>query len=524
MGAGPGDPGLITVKGLELIKRADVIVYDHLVNKKFLVHARDDAEIIYVGKEAGKHTLPQDKINRLLVREAQRGKMVVRLKGGDAFVFGRGGEEAMELVRNGIPFEVVSGVSSAYAVPTYAGIPVTQRGVASTITIATGHEDPAKLVSDIDWDKLAISTGTLVFLMAIKNLPTITRELIKHGRDPKTPVALIRWGTLPRQETLVGTLENIVANAEKASFGPPGIVVVGEAVALRDKLNWFEKKPLFGKGIVVTRAREQAGELTNALEELGAEVIELPTIEIVPPDSYKELDEAINRIVGIHPRQGAAATRSRDSEGRTPSEARCLGYYGWVIFTSANGVSYFMDRLKSCGEDVRVFSGVKLAAIGPATARKLEEFGLKLDFVPKDYRAEGLVERFKKENMSGVRVLIPRAKEAREVLPESLKSLGAKVDMATAYQTVTDDSIVARFKEILLEKKVDIVTFTSSSTVKNFVKLLKEMDLENVLSGIRIACIGPITAQTAKEQGLKVDTVAKEYTIPGLVEALVKEK
>lgn len=513
MGAGPGDPGLITVKGLELTKQADVIILDHLVNKKFLVHAKSDAEIIYVGKEAGKHTIPQDKINKILIREAKKGKMVVRLKGGDPFVFGRGGEEALELVKNGIPFEVVPGVSSAYAVPTYAGIPVTQRGIASTMTIATGHEDPAKLVSDIDWDKLAISTGTLVFLMAIRNLPTITGELIKHGRDPKTPVALIRWGTLPKQKTLIGTLENIVQKAEKAAFRPPGIVVVGEAVALRNKLNWFETKPLFGKRIVVTRSKEQAGDLTRALEELGAEVIELPTIKIVPPDSYRSLDQAIDRIV--MPNSAVPAGRQ---------ERRTANYYDWVIFTSANGVSYFMDRLRSRGQDGRVLKGVKLAAIGPATARKLEEFGLKIDLVPKDYRAESLIEGLKKEKMAGVRILIPRAKEAREVLPESLKSLGAEVDVATAYQTVIDDSKVARFKEILLGKKVDVITFTSSSTVKNFVKLLRGVDSSHVLSGVKIACIGPITAQTARDEGLKVDLVAKEYTIPGLVEALTRRK
>lgn len=504
VGAGPGDPGLISLKAVELLKKADVIVRDHLVSEKLLSYAKKEAEIIYVGKEADRHTLPQDEISQLLVNRASGGKMIVRLKGGDPFIFGRGGEEALELAKNGIPFEVVPGISSAYAVPTYAGIPVTQRGFTSTVAFITGHEDPTKLESDIDWEKLSTGAGTLVFLMGVRNLPFIVEQLKRYGRQGNTPIALIRWGTLPKQEVLVGTLDNIVGEVEVKGFKPPAVIVVGEVVSLRDKLKWFEARPLFGRRIVVTRSRSQASQLVMALEELGAEVIELPTIKIVPPESYDELDAAIRKIT------------TPNSELRTPN------YYDWIIFTSVNGVDYFMERLKAQGKDLRELKGIKLAAIGPVTAKKLKELRLKIDFVPEEYRAEAIIEGLKESGVQGQRALIPRAKEAREVLVEGLKSLGVEVEVVVSYQTVADESAKNMAEKLFSEEKIDVVTFTSSSTVRNFVNLLEGIDLKKVLEKVKVACIGPVTAKTAEKLGLHVDIVAKEYTIPGLIEAITE--
>ncbi|MDI6891746.1 MAG: uroporphyrinogen-III C-methyltransferase [Actinomycetota bacterium] len=503
VGAGPGDPKLISLKGLECIREAEVVVHDYLASPRLLVHARPDAEIIYVGKSGSKHMMEQDEINALLVKKAREGKVVVRLKGGDPFIFGRGGEEALELAKNGIPFEVIPGISSAYAVPAYAGIPVTHRGLASTVAFVTGHEDPTKLDSDIDWEKLATGVGTIIFLMGVRNLLLIVEQLIRHGRGGDTPIALIRWGTTPRQQTLTGTLGDIVEKARKASFKPPAIIVVGEVVSLREKLSWFEKRPLFGKRILVTRSRTQTSELVAALEELGAEVVEFPTIKIIPPTSYGELDTAIKKILGTrHP---------------TP-DIRPI--YDWLIFTSVNGVSRFFERLRFLGGDARDLKGVKLAAIGSATAGELKKMGLKVDYVPDEYRAEAVVEGFREMGVKGLRVFIPRAKEAREILPQKLREMGAEVETVVAYETVIDSTSAGKARELLERREVDVIIFTSSSTVRNFVDLLKGVNLSRVLDGVKIACIGPITAKTAEELGLKVDVVAKEYTIKGLVRAI----
>jgi uroporphyrinogen III methyltransferase/synthase len=495
VGSGPGDPKLISIKGMECIKEADVIVYDRLASPRLLDMAKSGAELIYVGKKAAQHMLEQDQINQLLVDKAKEGKIIARLKGGDPFIFGRGGEEAIILVENNIPFEIISGISSAYSVPAYAGIPVTHRGITSTVAFITGHEDPTKDETDIDWEKISTGVGTLVFLMGVHNLPKIVQQLLKYGRAENTPIALIRWGTLPKQEILVGTLKDIIEKIDKANFKPPAVIIVGDVINLRNKLKWFENKPLFGKHILVTRSRSQASELADLLEKNGAEPIEFPTIKIVPPENFDQLDSAIEN----------------------------LGKYNWLIFTSANGVDFFFERLKFLGKDLRELKGIRIAAIGPATAKKLENLNLLIDYVPKEYKAEAVIEGFKKFGVSGLNILIPRAEVAREILPDQLREMGANVDVVTAYKTVMDHSKVDKVKKMLLQGKIDIVTFTSSSTVKNFTKLLKDLDLKKLLEKVAIACIGPITAETARNLGLKVDIEAKEYTIHGLVEAIIRQ-
>ena len=484
IGAGPGDPGLLTIKGLECICRADVIVYDRLVHPALLAHARPDVELIYVGKASSAHTMKQDDINRLLVDKAKEGKTVARLKGGDPFVFGRGGEEAEVLVSEGIEFEVVPGITSAIAAPAYAGIPVTQRGLVSTLGIITGHEKGED--SRINWAAVA-GLDTIVFLMGVENLPNIVSELVKNGRDSSTPVALVRWGTRTEQETLVGTLSDIVEKAQQAEFKSPAVTIVGEVVKLREKLRWFDNRPLFGKKVLVTRSRDQASELSELLRQYGAEPIEFPVIKISPPESFEDLDAALDRIEK----------------------------YDWLLFTSANGVRAVMDRLRELGRDVRWLKGPKIGAIGPKTAEALQCLGVRVDFVPREFVAEAVVREFP-DDPRAKRILIPRAKEAREVIPEKLRELGADVDVVTSYKTEAEESDVARVRELLDSGEIDIITFTSSSTVKMFADRIPK-----VPEGVIIACIGPITAQTAEELGLKVDVVAEEYTIEGLVKALV---
>jgi len=491
VGAGPGDPGLLTIKGLECIRRADVIVYDRLVHPTILEHARPDAELIYVGKASSAHTMKQDDINRLLVEKAKEGKTVVRLKGGDPFVFGRGGEEAEELVEAGIPFEVVPGVTSAIAAPAYAGIPVTHRDFCSALVIATGHRREGQ--GESDTSDASDMSDTRVFLMGVENLPNIVSELVKNGRDPQTPVALVRWGTRTEQETLVGTLADIVQKVKEAGFKSPAVTVVGEVVNLREKLRWFDNRPLFGKRVLVTRSRDQASGLSELLREHGAEPIEFPLIRVSPPESFDELDAALGRI----------------------------DEWDWLLFTSANGVRAVMDRLRALGRDVRSLKGPKVGAIGPATAEEIERLGIRVDFVPSRFIAEAVVEEFP-QDPSGKRILLPRAAEAREVIPEKLAERGAVVDVVTAYRTESDGSDRSdrsdRIREMLNSGEIDIITFTSSSTVKNFVKLVGG----SVPEGVKIACIGPITAETAESLGLKPDIVSDEHTVEGLVAALRK--
>ena len=494
VGSGPGDPGLFTVKGAECLGKADAVVYDRLAPEALLAHARPGAELIYVGKKPGEPTMPQEEINALLVELGRAGKTVVRLKGGDPYVFGRGGEEALELERAGLPFEVVPGVTSGIAAPAYAGIPVTHRGVSTSVAFVTGHEDPAKGEPDVDWKRLANGAETLVLYMGVGRLEEITDELIAGGRDPDTPVACVRWGTLPEQRTVTGTLENIAQRVEEANLKPPAVTVVGDVVALReDGLAWFEKKPLFGRRVVVTRARAQAGELSRELETLGAAVFEFPTIEIKPPENFGPLDEAI----------------------------RDLDSFDWIVFTSVNGVQAFVERLEHHGLDLRaVPRWAKLAAIGPATAQRVEGAGLRVDVTPDEYRAEALIGALTEDSLRGKRILIPRAKVAREILPQELREAGAEVVVPPSYESVPSGEGRERLKGLLENGEIDCVTFTASSTVENFVRSFGEKEAGRLLSKTAVACIGPVTANTARDHAIRVDAEAEEYTIRGLVSAV----
>ncbi len=501
IGAGPGDPGLMTLKGFDCLERADVVIYDYLANPRFLASARADAELIYVGKKGFSKHVTQEEINALIVEKALEdgGKMVARLKGGDPFIFGRGGEEALALVEHGIKFEVVPGISSGYSAPAYAGIPVTHRGLTTDMAFVTGHEDPTKPETDINWEKLATAIGTICFYMGIKNLPTISSRLIQYGRSPETPVALIRWGTTPRQEVLVGTLADIAEKAAAAKFKAPAITIVGDVVSLREKLKWFEDRELFGKTVVVTRSRTQASELTDRLAELGAEALEFPTIRVIEPEEWTEVDAAIAKVEG----------------------------YDWVVFTSVNAVDYFFNRLAEQGKDVRSLAGAQIAAVGPATAERCRARGVNPDYIPSEYRAEGVLEGFIERGVGeGTKVLFPRAAAAREVLPDTLRERGAEVDVVTVYRTVMGQG-EASVIERLTNGDVDVVTFTSSSTVKNFFDLLaaglpEGLSVEEAMKDVKLASIGPITSDTIREMGHVVDIEAEEYTIPGLVAAVEK--
>ncbi len=490
VGAGPGDPGLISVKGLECLKQADIIIYDRLLDERLLDIARPKAERIYAGKTAGEHIKPQNEINRLLVAKAKKGKKIVRLKGGDPFVLGRGGEEAEVLVQNGIPFEVVPGITSAVAVPAYAGIPVTHRGLASSFAVITGHEDPGKDSSSINWEKLATGVDTLVFLMGMKNLPEIVAGLMEHGRAPSTPVAVIREGTQPEQETLVGSLKDIMVKVENHHLTPPAIIVVGEVVNLRESLRWFDNRPLFGKRILVTRARPQASTLSQLLTEHGALPIELPAIDIKAALDSEELDRAILK----------------------------LNHYQWIIFTSANGVTAFWQRLYELKLDSRVLSGLKIGTIGPATAKALEAKGITADFLPQVFTGEGIIAGLKSLGIAGQRFLLPRADIADEELVTGLSQLGASVHEVAAYRTVPATEATTQAKQMIISGKIDVITFTSSATVSN---LMAAFQGESpVINSAKVACIGPKTAATATKAGLNVDILAEEQTISGLVAAI----
>ena len=494
IGAGPGDPGLITVKAKECIQTADVVVYDYLASPFLLDYAGKDAEIIYVGKKGGDHTLTQDKINLLLVDKAKEGKNVARLKGGDPFVFGRGGEEAQELLSYGIQYEVIPGVTSAISAPAYAGIPVTHRDHTSFVSFITGHERPDKKESRMQWDIFAKSDATLVFLMGVKNLSNIVTKLVENGKPSDTPVALVRWGTTTRQQTVTGTLSTIVEEVKKAGLKSPAIIVVGHVVSLRDELAWFDKKPLFGKKIVITRARAQASGLVAELNRLGAQCIEVPTIKIAPPEDIKPLKTAIDN----------------------------LGQYDWLVLTSVNGVKYFFDILFAKGKDVRALGHLKFACIGPVTKERLADYGIISDILPDTYQAESVVEAFSDLNMTGKKVLLPRAKKARTILPEQLTLMGALVDEVTAYETRLADEGKEMLIDMLEAGDIDAVTFTSSSTVTNFLTLLEGQNASALLEKVVLASIGPITSDTIRAQGLAPDIEADAFTIDGLIEALLK--
>ena len=488
VGAGPGDLGLVTLRAKECIEQADVIVYDHLANPEMLGWAREEAEIVYAGKEAGKHALKQDEINARLIEKAHEGKQVVRLKGGDPFVFGRGAEEAKAVVDAGIAFEIVPGITSAIAGPAYAGIPVTNRAQNSHVTFFTGHEDPAKTQSSIDYAALAKLGGTQVMLMGVERIEAIAQRMMEQGARKNLPVALVRWATTGRQETLVGTLENIAQRVVDLGFEAPAVAVFGDVVALRENLSWYEKRLLSGKRIVVTRTRKQASELSNRLRALGAEIVELPTIRIEPPTDLREFAELV---------QDAHA-------------------YDWIVFTSPNGVEAFFEMFFKLYDDAREIGAARIAAIGPATAQRVKDYHLHVDLQPEEFVAEAIVREFAKQGgVENLRILIARAEKARDVLPKELSGLGAIVDEGFAYRTVPETRDATGARRRLLEEGADLITFTSSSAVENFVALGLPWP-----KGMQVASIGPVTSKTAREQGLKIDIQARRYDIEGLVEAI----
>ncbi|HDH98258.1 MAG TPA: uroporphyrinogen-III C-methyltransferase [Deltaproteobacteria bacterium] len=491
IGAGPGDPGLLTIRGKELLAEAEVVVYDRLASPRLLPFASPRAERIYVGKRMGSHIVTQEDINRIIVEKAMEGKCVARLKGGDPFIFGRGGEEAQILAKAGIYFEVVPGVTSGIAVPAYAGIPLTHRAHTASVAFITGHRKLDSKEADIDWEGLAKGIGTLVFLMGMKNLPDIAERLIKYGRSPDTPVAVIRWGTTPLQTSITGNLINIAEKVKEAGLGPPSIIVVGDVVALRDKANWFENLPLLGKRILVTRTREQASDLVRLLERRGAHCLECPTIEVRQPKDLKPLDQAINS----------------------------LSTFDWVIFSSTNAVRFFFERLFDLDFDLRALGNIRIAVVGAGTAKAISALHLTSDIMPDNFRAEGLLDAFSQIDISGKRILIPRAEKAREILPSRLSELGAEVTLVPTYRTLAPD-LKPEVLEVLEQETIDVLTFTSSSTVKNFFQLLPDDLCNRILKQAKVACIGPVTARTAKDFGLKVTVQPDRFTIPSLVSAI----
>jgi uroporphyrinogen III methyltransferase/synthase len=488
VGAGPGDLGLVTLRAKECIERADVIVYDHLANPEMLGWARENAEIIYAGKEPGESLLSQQEINTLLIDKAREGKQVVRLKGGDPFVFGRGAEEAEAIAEAGIPFEIVPGITSAMAGPAYAGIPMTHRKHNSHMTVFTGHEDPAKPANAVDYAALAKLGGTQVMLMGVERLGAITNEMLKQGVRADLPVALVRSATTGQQQTLTGTLSDIAKKAVASDFKAPAVAVFGEVVTLRDNLNWYEKRPLLGKRIVVTRTRKQAGVLSNKLRALGAHVIELPTIRIEPPTDLREFAELV-----------------QDAH-----------VYDWIVFTSANGVEAFFDIFFKLYDDAREIGAVRIAAIGPATAQRVKDFHLHVDLQPDEFVAEAVVKEFEKQgSIENLRILLVRAEKARDTLPKELPALGAIVDEAFAYRTVPETRDTSGGRRQLAQDGADLITFTSSSTVENFLALGLPWP-----KGMRIASIGPITSKTVRDHGLTVDVEARRHDIDGLAQAI----
>ncbi len=515
VGAGPGDPDLITVKGVQCLAQAEVVLYDRLVDPVLLSYAPEGAEMVYVGKRSAQHTVPQEGINSLLVDYARQGKRVVRLKGGDPFVFGRGGEEALALRAAGIPFEIVPGISAGVAVPAYAGIPVTHRGLTSHVTFVTGHEDPTKEEAHIDWDRLASDVGTLVIFMGVKNLPRVVEELIRRGRPAETPIALVRYGTVPQQQTVTGTLGDIVERVAAAKLRPPAITIVGEVVTLREQLRWFEDKPLFGTRVVVTRPRAQAEAQIRSLRQMGAEIVAFPTIRIEPVDSSPEIDAMLDT----------------------------LGSYDLIVFTSVNGVECFFDQLARAGVDARRLHGAFVVAIGPKTAAACRAGGVVPDLVPRTFVAEGVLEALAQRTveqgtvpapaaggpiasegsslLAGARILIPRALEAREVLSDAFAAAGATVDIVPLYETVLQDHEPEEVQTVL---SADYVTFSSASTVHHFAELLRREGHEDTLGTVTAASIGPVTTAAILAEGIQLAIEAPEATVEALVAALAEHR
>lgn len=495
VGAGPGDAGLMTLRGAELLSRAEVVVYDALVNPELLRLAPKSAEIIYGGKRAKDHAILQTELNQLLIAKAKQGKIVVRLKGGDPYVFGRGGEEAEELADAGVPFEVVPGVSSFVAVPNYAGVPLTHRGFCSRLTLITGHEDPAKEASSIDWPQVAKTPGTKVVMMGTDRIGEIARILIENGMAPATPIAMIRWGTTGKQQSIDGTLDTIAEVAAKSKISPPTVAVIGDVVKLRPKLNWFERRPLFGKTIVVTRSRDQATGVARQFAELGAEVLEVPTIKIEPPTLREPIVDVLLE----------------------------LNSYDWLVFTSPNGVTTFFDYFFRQFHDMRDIGGCRIAAVGPATAKKVKELHLQVDLMPDEALASEIADAFKAfESIENLKICLLRAEAANLELPAALEALGAIVDDVPCYRTVaeTDDPSGAGAK--LLESGADWITFTSASTVEHFHGRFDLPGLLKKFPGTKLASIGPETSKALAALKLTPAIEAKQHTTEGLVQALLR--
>lgn len=491
VGAGPGDPGLITVKGRLLLQEADVVVYDRLSSRELLRVCREGAELIYAGKRPGEHTFSQEEINRLLIERARQGLKVVRLKGGDPFVFGRGAEEALALADAGVPFEIVPGVSAAVAVPGYAGIPLTHRGIACSFAVVTGHEEPSKAGSAVNWGKLAGSVDTLVVLMPVKNMEVITRGLMDGGMDGDMPAAVVAWGTTSRQRVITAPLREVSSQVRAYGIRHPATLIIGEVVRLRERLTWFENRPLFGRRVLVTRAPGQTAGLSSHITALGGEPVEIPLIKIVPPDDWAPVDKAIRR----------------------------LGDYHWVIFASANAVEFFMERLRALGLDSRAFAACHIASVGEATALALDRHGLRADVTPRDFRAESLLLELEGRVMPGQRVLLPRGDIAREVLAEGLAGKGAAVEPVVVYCNRPAKENGDALRELLSKKQIDAITFASPSAVDNFLDVLGECE-RFVLEGVVVACVGPTTADHARGRGLRVDVMPERYTMPELARAL----
>ncbi len=488
VGAGPGDPGLLTLRAAEVLESAEVLLYDALASDAIVALAPPSCERIYVGKRAGDHAMPQDEIERLAIARAQAGSRVVRLKGGDPFVFGRGGEEAQAFAAAGVAFEIVPGVSSAYAAPAYAGIPLTHREYAASFTVATGHEDPTKAASSLDWAKLADPQRTLVLLMATANLREIAKQLIAHGLAPQTPVAVVQDGTRPSQRTVLGRLDAIADDVAAAKIGAPAVVVVGGVAALRTQLRWFDTGALFGKRVLITRAGEQSAEFARALLARGAQPVVAPTIAIVPFAETSDADRAIEDLAS----------------------------YAWLIFTSQNGVDAFFARLTAKKADARAIGAARVAAIGERTAARLRACGVIADLIPAEFISDEIAPEVIARSSPGDRVLLYRAEDARDVLPQMLQDAGLSVTLVVAYSTVVPPD--AEFTQKVAG--ADVLTFTSASTVRGFVALLGNIAAPQAASGKCVACIGPITANAATQAGLNVDVVAPVHTTAGLLDAL----
>lgn len=492
VGAGPGDPELITLRGLKCLQMAEVVVYDYLANEQLLNHAPPDAERIYAGKIGGRHNQDQDEINRLLIEKGLAGKIVVRLKGGDPFVFGRGGEECEALALAGVPFEVVPGVTAAVGAAAYAGIPLTHRDFTASVAFVTGQEGKDKDESAIDWERLSLGSGTVVFYMGVTTLRRNMQRMADNGRSSRTPVALVRWATTSGQQVLTGTIADIADKADAAGFKPPAVTIVGEVVDLRERLRWFDNRPLSGRRFIVTRAAEQAGEFSALLSSKGATVLECPTIKLIEPDSWQELDSAIGNLHDID----------------------------WLVLTSSNAVRFFFKRLESLGLDARSLGRCKICAVGPKTADTIRKHGIRPDLIPADYKAEGVVASLSRLGITGKTVLFPRADRAREIIPHQLQEMGAHVIAPVAYRNVLPERLCPEALFALEKRCVDCITFTSSSTVLNMAELLGADLLADMLQGVTVASIGPITSKTCRELGLKVDIEPLEFTLQALSSAI----